>query len=179
MILNRLSLIILSLIIFTSCNLGEKLNDLATFNINNEVNFTIPSTTVIDLPINIQTPDISSSSEQSFENNNTRANLVENVNLSSLKLTITSPNARTFSFLKSIQIYINNDEQGETLLAEKQDIPTDIDNILELDATKANLDEYIKKSSYSLRYIVTTRETVNSATDVQAAMVFEVKAKLL
>lgn len=177
--INSISIIILSCILFTACNIGDKLDELATFNISNEVNFTVPSSTVIDLPVNLQTPDVSSSSEQSFENNNTRADLVENVNLSSLNLTITNPDTRTFSFLKSIEIYIINDEQGETLLADKQEVPTDIGSILELDVTGANLDDYIKKSSYSLRYNVVIRETVNSDTDINAAMVFEVKAKIL
>ncbi len=177
--MNKLSIIILSFIILTSCNLGEKLDELATFTITNEVNFSVPSSTVVDLPVNLRTPDVSSSSEQSFENNNTRADLVENVNLSSLNLTITSPDTRTFSFIKSIEIYISNDEQGETLIAEMQDIPTNVGSNLALEATGANLDEYIKKSTYSLRYRVVTRETVNSATDIKAAMAFEVKAKIL
>lgn len=176
---NGISVIIFSLVILGSCNIREKLDELTTFNISNEVNFTIPSSTIINLPLNLQTPDVSSSSKQSFENNNTRTNLVENVNLNSLNLTITSPDTRTFSFLRSIEIYISNDEQGETLLAEKQEIPTDIDNNLVLDVTGANLDEYIKKSNYSLRYNVIIRESVNSATDINAAMIFEVKAKIL
>ncbi|WP_375578787.1 hypothetical protein ABWH96_17435 [Marivirga tractuosa] len=172
-------LIITGLLIISSCNLQEKIDDITTFNIRNSAEFTIPSSSVINLPIDIGTPDVNTSSEQSFENNNTRADLVENVNLSELTLSITNPNDRTFSFVKSIEIYISNDSEGATLIAEIQDIPEDVGNELEMETTGASLDEYIKEDRYDLQFEVVTRETVNSDTDLKADMVFEVRAKTL
>ncbi|MBK6266434.1 hypothetical protein JKA74_15420 [Marivirga sp. S37H4] len=175
----RFFLYFILLFMLTACNLDEKIKDVTTFNITNNVNFSIPSSAVVDLPVDLNTPDVSSSSQQSFENNNTRADLVENANLKELTLTITSPEARTFKFLRSVKIYISNDTKGETLLAEKNEIPTDIGSILELETTGANLDEYIKESTYDLRYDVVIRESVNSTTEINAKMVFEVRAKIL
>lgn len=172
-------LVIATFLIFTGCNLQEKIDDITTFEINNSVNFSIPSASGINLPIDLGTPDINTSSQQSFENNNTRADLVENVNLSELKLTINNPNDRTFSFLKSLKIYISNDTDGATLIAEIQDIPEDIGNTLDLETTGTSLDEYIKKDTYTLEFEAVTRETTNSSTDIKAEMVFEVRAKVL
>lgn len=170
---------ITAFLLFTSCNIQEKIDEIATFNINNSVEFTVPSSSGINLPIDIGTPDINSSSQQSFENNNTRADLVENVSLNELTLTITNPNDRTFSFIKSLEIYISNDSEGSTLLAEYQNIPEDIGNELEMETTGANLDEYIKEDTYDLKYEVVIRESVNSDTDIRSDMVFEVRAKTL
>jgi hypothetical protein len=172
-------LLISTFLFFTACNLQEKIDEITTFKINNSASFTVPSSSGINLPIDIGTPDVNSSSQQSFENNNTRADLVENVSLSELTLTITNPNDRTFSFIKSLEIYISNDTEGSTLLAEYQDVPEDIGNELVMETTGANLDEYLKEDSYDLKFEVVTRESVNSDTDIRSDMVFEVRAKTL
>lgn len=172
-------ILISAFLFFSSCDIQESIDNITTFNINNSAEFTVPSSAGVNLPIDLGTPDVSTSSQQSFENNNTRAALVENVNLSELTLTITSPNDRTFSFLKSLEIYISNDSEGSTLIAEIQDVPENVGSELELETTGANLDEYIKEDSYDLQYEVVTRETINSDTDIQSNMVFEVRAKVL
>ncbi len=170
---------ITTFLLFTSCNIQEKIDEIATFNINNSVEFTVPSSSLVDVPIDVGTPDINTSSQQTFDNNNTRADLVENVNLSELTLTIASPNDRTFSFLKSLKIYISNNSDGSALLAEIQDIPENVGSTLDLETTGTNLDEYIKKDSYNLEFEAVTRETTNSKTEIKAEMVFEVRAKVL
>ncbi|ADR21439.1 hypothetical protein MATR_09320 [Marivirga tractuosa] len=170
---------ITAFLFFSSCDIQEKLDKIATFDIRNSAEFTVPSASGINIPLDFPTPDINTSSEQSFENNNTSANLVENVNLTDLKLTITSPDGRTFSFLKSLEIYIHNNSEGSTLIAEIQDIPDNVGSVLDLQTTEANLDEYIKEDSYSLQFEAVTDETTNSETDISAEMIFEVKAKIL
>lgn len=167
------------LLLFTGCNLQEKIDEITTFDIKNSVEFTVPSSSLVDVPIDVGTPDINTSSQQTFENNNTRADLVENVNLSELTLTITSPNDRTFSFLKSLKINISNDSEGSTLIAEIKDIPENVGSTLELETTGTSLDEYIKKDTYNLEFEAVTNETTNSETDITADMVFEVRAKIL
>ena len=172
-------ILITTFIFFCGCDIQEKIDKITTFNINNSANLTVPSATGINLPLDIATPDIDTSSKQSFENNNTRADLVENVNLTELTLTITNPNDRTFSFLKSLEIYISNGSDGPTLIAEIQDIPENVGGELQMETTGASLDEYVKADSYSLEFEAVTDETTNSETDITADMVFEVKAKVL
>jgi ABC-type Fe3+-hydroxamate transport system substrate-binding protein len=172
---------ILSLFIFvltSGCNLKEKLEEITTFNITNRANFSVPSSSPLGDLLNLNTPNIESSSQQSFENNNTRADLVKEVRLTDLTLTITDPADEDFSFLQEMRIYISNESAGETLLAEKTDIPDNIGNTLTLDATGEQLDAYIKESSYDLRYELVTDET-NPSMDMQAEMVFQVRADVL
>jgi hypothetical protein len=172
-------LLIIGFLLFTGCDIQEKLDEIATFNISNSADFTVPSASAINLPIDVATPDVNTSSQQSFENNNTRADLVENVSLTDLTLIITDPDDRTFSFLKSLEIYISNDSEGSTLLAEIQDIPETVGKELQLETTGANLDEYITEDSYSLEFKAVTDKTTNSDTDFTADMVFEVRAAVL
>jgi hypothetical protein len=165
--------------ILSSCKIKDKINEALTFDFTQNTSFTLPSSSIIDLPIDIGTPDINSSSQQAFDNNNTSARLVERIVLSSLDLTITSPDDRTFAFLKSIKIYIRTNDNNEILLAEKQNSAENTGSTISLDTTGENIKTYVAADSFSLRYEVITQKTTNSKTDITAAMVFTVNAKVL
>ena len=89
----------------------KKTHDLFTFDVNDTSNFTIESQYGINLPFSVPTPDINTSSEKEFENNNTKASLVKEIILKKLTLTITSPDGETFKFLKNITLYISADDE--------------------------------------------------------------------
>ncbi|HOA38728.1 MAG TPA: hypothetical protein PKJ36_10015, partial [Flavihumibacter sp.] len=96
---------LVAIIVFGAC---EKIKDLLNFSIANESSFTVSSTTPINSPYTINTPDVTTNSSQEFENNNTNAKLVKEVKLKSLTLTITNPSQQNFNFLKTIRIYISS-----------------------------------------------------------------------
>ena len=135
----------------------------------------IENTMAIGLPLDIPTPDVSSDSEQQFENNNTNANLVKDVKLQELKLTITQPSGKSFSFLKTIRIFISTTAENEIELASLQNI-TSTGSIIELTPTQEKLDVYAKAPSYNLRTEVTTDEALTQSVDVQVDLKFRVTA---
>ena len=159
--------------LITSC---KKVEDLLTFKVHDSSSFTIPSITGIDSPVSIPVPPVESNSQQTFENNNTAASLVKNVVLENLTLTITDPAAKTFQFLKSIKIYISADGEQEILLAHKDNIPAEINSVLEMDPEGNKLDPYIKKDTYNLRTVVEVKEIPGQDVTVRADMVLRVTA---
>lgn len=170
--LQSLSLyLLLSLFIF-SCDAVDKL---LTFTIDDEVSFTIASNFPLNIASGIVTPDVKTNASQEFKNNNTNANLVKDVRLKELKLTITSPANKTFSFLKSIHIYISTDANDEIELAYLDNINATANSIA-LTTTSEKLDKYIKGSSYKLRTVVVTKETSTSDVTIKSNMKFEVTA---
>lgn len=58
----------------------------------------IPSSSGLNLPFDLFTPEITTNSESTFGVQNTQKELVETVNLTSLVLTITSPSSQRFDF---------------------------------------------------------------------------------
>jgi len=156
----------------------DKIDELLTFYINHDANFTIESTVPLNLPINIATPDITTNSSQNFENNNTRSDLVKDIKLNDLKLTITDPPGENFNFLKSVYVYISTNSSTETTLAYIDDIPMNV-TLVELIPTESSLDEYVKASSYKLRTRIVTRQTLTESVDVKIDMEFKVTAKPL
>jgi hypothetical protein len=164
-------LAILTLFII-SCN---EIDKLLTFTISNEVTFKINSGLAINTPFEVATPDVTTNSSSEFKNNNTNADLVKDVKLQELKLSITNPTDKTFSFIKSVHLYISTTADNEIELAFLDDINATT-NTINLTCTSQKLDKYIKASSYKIRTKVTTRETLTKEVEVKANMKFKVTA---
>ncbi|MEA4936976.1 MAG: hypothetical protein VB102_10080 [Paludibacter sp.] len=168
-------LLICILITGFSC---EQINDLLTFNVKSSTSITIPASSPLSLPFEMMTPEIQTGSSQDFENNNTRADLVKDVKLEELKMTITAPEGKTFSFLKSIQIYISAENKDEILLASAENISS-ATNTISLATTQEKLDEYIKANGYRLRTKTVTRETLTRDVTIKIDMKYKVTADVL
>ncbi len=148
------------------------------FLISNQADFRIESSSPLNLPFEMGTPDVTTNSSQEFQNNNTASNLIKEVKLEELKLTITSPSGKTFSFLKSVQIFISTNSSDEIELASLDNIATTATSI-SLTTSTQNLDQYVKASNYKLRTRVVTKETLTQAVDIRAAIKFRIKASPL
>lgn len=167
----------IALILFLSLFLNScsTVDDLLSFNISNETSIQIKSNLPINLPSEIITPDVTTNSSAEFANNKTKANLVKDVKLKSLKLTITNPADKTFTFLKSIHLYISTTDSDEIELAYLDNISSTT-NMIDLICTDKRLDQYIKADKYKLRTQVTLKETLTKDVTVKADMKFRVTA---
>jgi hypothetical protein len=155
-----------------SCSVVDQL---LTFTISNQTTFTIPSGLPVGIAVPFVTPDITTNSSAEFENNNTKANLVKDVRLKELTVTITDPANKNFSFLKSIHLYISTDANDEIELAYKDDINS-TSNTLTLTPTAEKLDKYIKAPSFKLRTEAVIKESITQNITVKADMKFRVTA---
>lgn len=171
MSLRKVFLTGLSVVLIWSC---DEVDRLLTFKIKDTTTIRIEGATPINLPLEIPTPAVTSNSRQQFEANDTRADLVKDVRLEHAKLTITSPEGKTFGFLKSIRIFISAPGQSETELATLENVPQT--ETIELMPTSQKLDSYVKASSYDLRTEITTDETLTQSVDVHVDLTFQVTA---
>ncbi|RTY77972.1 hypothetical protein EKM05_13675 [Flavobacterium sp. GSP27] len=158
--------------IIISCNV---IDDLLTFSIDNQTTVTIPSGFPVNTSLELVTPDVPSNSSTAFENNNTNAELVKDVKLKEMKLTVTNPANKSFSFLKSIHIYISTNDSDEIELAFLDDINA-TSNTLSLTCTTEKLDKYVKASSFKLRTKAITKEAITQDISIKADMKFQVTA---
>ncbi len=164
------TLIILSL---TSCFLFKKQ---ITFYVNDTVETTIPATLNIDLPFNIPIPPVSTSATQEFENKHTAPDLLQEVSLVNLTMTITNPANEDFSFLKDIYVYIQkSDGSDEQLIAYATDINSSSQSI-SLTCTGENLVPYLQDTSYKLRLKVKAKEILTHDVDITISLKFKITA---
>ena len=159
-------------VFITSC---DAVDDLLSFNISNSTSIKIQSNLPINLPSEIITPDVTTNSSAEFKNNKTKADLVKDVKIRSLKLTISDPSDKTFTFLKSIHLYISTTDSDEIELAYQDNINS-TSNTIDLICTDARLDQYIKADKYKIRTKVTLKETLSKDVTVKAEMKFRVTA---
>ena len=166
--------LILSFMMF-SC---EKVDKLTQFNMNFDSEITIPATFGINIPVDIWTPDIPTNSTTTFESNNTTKDLIEQIVLKKMEMTIKTEGA-SWDFLKSIEIYISANGVEEIMIAWLNDIPQNGLTKIDLNTSSQDLKEYIKADSYKLRTKTITRQIISKDTDVKIRSTFFVDAKIL
>lgn len=154
----------------------KKMRPEKEFTIGYTAQFQISSTIGVNTPVDIPTPDVTTNSTTVFENNDTRSEWIEEITLRHLNLEITAPPGETFSFLKSITLFISADGLGELELASKSNISSDASRI-ELDVSTSDFSEYIKKDTYSIRTELVTDEAILQDVDVKMDLGFKVRAR--
>ncbi|MBF9255510.1 hypothetical protein I2I11_19585 [Pontibacter sp. 172403-2] len=153
----------------------DAIDDLLTFYINHDETITIASNFPVGQLVPLTPVTVTTNSEESFKNNKTRAELVKDVTLDKLTLTITDPQGGNFDFLKRIELYISSDNKPEVKLAGLDAVPQNVSQI-ELQSTNAELDEYIKSDSYTIRTEAVLAKPVSSDITIKADMRFKATA---
>ena len=156
----------------------EKVNEFTQFEMEYKQTVTIPASSGIDLPINLTTPEQETNASSTFESNDTRKDLIEEIKLITLSLTVLNPSDADFSFLKEIEIFLDAEGLDEERIAWRENIPDDVGSMLDLEVSDQDLQEYIKKSNYTLRVRTVTEEALNEDHDIEVRSVFFVDAKL-
>lgn len=165
------------LITATGCKAIDKLTQ---FDVDYNSSLTYSASgLLINVPLEIVSPPVTTNAEEEFAVNDTRKDLIESIKLTQATLTITSPQGETFSFLKDIDVYLVADGLPEVLVAHKNDIPNTVGAQISLDLESVELKEYIKKEAFRLKVTSTTDETIVSDVQVDIYTKFFVDAKIL
>jgi len=118
------------------------------------------------------------SQQQDFKNNEQHKDHIDSVRTSVLTLSISKPAGGTFSFLDSIQFYVQlpNNEASKKVFAHKDHVPHDA-TTFNLDLDDVDLAEYVKADSMSIT-TSTTGRTPNADTTIDVKVVFDVTVHL-
>ncbi|MBC6697431.1 hypothetical protein [Hymenobacter sp. BT190] len=162
---------LLALLVGSGC---KKVNELLTFEISDSQNIKIPASGLVTPPF-ISPIAVPARSQENFKNNNTSADLVKDVSLTKLTLTITDPAAENFNFLRSIKISIGTDQNDKVPLAALDNVPMGVSSI-ELQSSNTKLDKYLKAPSYTLYTEVTLRGNVARELTLRSDSKFKVTA---
>ncbi|MGJ5640640.1 hypothetical protein [Formosa sp. S-31] len=168
--------IIILCICFTSC---DTLDELTKFNISYDEQVSIPTASPIDLPFNISTPKINTNSDSKFNSNDTAKNLVEEIQLTEFKLTLTKPDTEDLSFLETIEVYIAADDLPDTKIAWNATPIQNLSNELQLETSNEDLKAYIFKEDFYLKFKFSTDELLTQEHDININTTFFVDAKIL
>ncbi len=169
-------LLLLITVALTSC---DAIDELTKFDLDYTTNYTIQASTIIDTPIDILTPDVTTNSEEEFESNDTRKDLIESIKLRTLTLNLNTPEDGNFNFINDITIFIRAEGLPEVAIASATDLPENGSRSVALETDNVELKEYIKADSYTLRTMTTTDGTISQDHNIDIRTVFRVDAKIL
>ena len=173
---NIIPLFSMIMLTYSSC---KEIDKLTHFYMDYTSAITIESSINIDIPFDVWTPEISTNSEETFQNKNTRTDLIEEIILTEMDMNTTSPEFQSFDFLKSVEVYIIAEGVEELKIAWYDDIPQTGLLTISLQTTDDNLEEYINKDKYRLRSRIVTRQLISASIEIEISNTFFVDAKLL
>ena len=162
---------IIPVILILSCSKG-----MVTFTVEDSVETTIENVFPISIPFNIPIPAITTTATQEYENNKTTPELIEEVLLSELKVSLVNSSNEDFSMLKSIHIFIiKTDDSNRQEVAYLDDIDSQSD-VLNLNSLDTNLVEYLRGESYKIEVVAELKEIVTHNIDLKIDLKFKVTA---
>lgn len=170
---------ILFILIFTffGCKL---IDELTHFDIDYNYTFTLQSYGGINLDnLDIKSNDVDNSTESTFQNNDTRKDLVERATLKKMDVTILEPVDATYGFLNKVEIFLSTDDLAEKLIAWKDNIAANESNTLKLETTSSNLRKYLISDAIKVRLKTTSSEPLTEDLLLDLKSTVEVDAKIL
>lgn len=175
--MRKTPLIILITIVFLgSC---EILSELTQFDLPYETSVSVPVILASDSILNIETPSINTGISSAMSKYNTSLDLIEEITLDTLTLTLTDPEGGDFGFLESIAISITAEGQDTIQLAAEAAVPEGAGAVLELETASEDLQNYIKLDNFKMMFSIATDENVLEAQEITMRMVVHIDAKVL
>lgn len=172
------SIILLLILTFYGC---KAIDELTHFDIDYHYTFTLPAIGgAVNLDnLNIASPDLENSTESTFENNDTRKDLVEEAILKKFSVTILEPIDADYSFLNKVEIFLSTATLDEKLIAWKDNISENDGNKLDLETTSSNLRKYLISDEIRVRLKTTSSEPLTEDLLLDLKAVVDVDAKIL
>ncbi|MFM7021816.1 MAG: hypothetical protein ACKOXB_02475 [Flavobacteriales bacterium] len=157
----------------------KKLDKFTQFNMDYTTSVVIPASNTIGLPLDLTSSDMTTNSESTFQNNDTRKDKIEEVRLTKMTATVSSPTGADMSFLKSVELFVKADGLEEKKVAWHDNVPDNVGTTLNLYVTDDDLKDYIKKEKISIRIKATTDKETYQDYTIDIYSLFRVNAKIL
>ncbi len=166
-----------SLLIFCGC---KAIDELTHFDIDYNYTFTLPSFGGLNLDnLDIESNNLTNENESTFENYDTRKDLVESAYLKKFNVTIVEPVDENFTFITKVEIFVEAEGLAEKLIAWKHNIPENVGNYLDLETTTHNLRKYLISDAIRVRLRTESSKPLTQDLLIDLRSTVEVDAKIL
>jgi hypothetical protein len=170
--------VVFSLLLFATMISCKVVDQFTKFNLAIKDTITINPTLAINVPFDIPTLPIPLNTTSTFELNNTHKDLIEEIYLSELKMTIIRPEGEDFSILKSIEIYIQAAGLEKQKIAWLDSISSTATSI-KLNVSNSDLKDYILKDNIELIAKTVTDEINTREYKIAINVKFLINARIL
>ena len=157
-----------------SCSELETLT--ATFKMNHTADITILGLQQAKTPFDLKLLPITILSEAQFYDTNVQA--VREIYIEKASVRIKSPGDRNLSFLQSLHVFIVQDGLPTRLLAFQDSIGNEAGQVIDLETSTEDFNEYIKNEGYTLQFRTITDSVISDDIDLTVESRFLIVADL-
>lgn len=181
----KTKLFLISLFVFLIMSSCKKLDEFTKFHLKYDTEYVLPlvlstNGVLITYPEPLK---FATNSDAFFEENNTSADLIEEVHIDEAYLEVKESETINFSFLNEVQFWLIDEENSvvkDSVLLASKVLDESIDTQkLDLDVTDKDLSQYITKDSLSFKIKLETDENIFEEIKLNIHTDFEVNAKIL
>lgn len=175
----RQTISLLCLVLLLSNTGCKQIDKLTQFDYVLESECTVPGSFGVQTPFTLFTPEMQTNYESVFESENTRKDLVEEIRLKKVTLTLKSPAGADFNFLNKIYVYLKDASGNEQIIASKDPVPADGSQVLEMDTEPGDIKDLLMQDKVTIKISTTTDEVITQDHVIGIRSVFFVDAKIL
>ena len=174
--LKYLSIVVLSIILFTNCKL---IDGWTQFEVDYSSTVTLPQDLDINKSEDVYPSEIEANLKTKVEDEGSSMDKIESVELTDLNLRITSPTGKDFQFLTSVALYMNAEGLDEIKVAWLDDVPATIGDAMALKTSSADLTDYLVEEVVTLRLNTVLNQGISQDYQIGIGVTFLVDAKIL
>ena len=177
--MNYLKIIIIPLIIsvlLTNCKL---IDGWTQFEVNYSSFVMLPQDMNINQSEDVYPSAIEANLKGKVEDEGSSMDKIESVELTKLKLKITSPSGKDFQFLNSVALYMTAEGMDEIKVAWNDDVPTTVGDVLSLKTSSKDLTDYLVMDVVTLRLNTVLNQGISQDYQIGINVTFLIDAKIL
>jgi len=163
-------------LLLTNCKL---IDGWTQFEVDYSSTVTLPQDLDINKSEDVYPSEIEANLKAKVEGEGSSMDKIESVELTDLKLKITSPTGKDFKFLSSVALYMDADGLDEIKVAWLDEIPATIEDAMALETSSKDLTDYLVKEVVTLRLNTILNEGIVQDYQIGIDVVFLVDAKVL
>jgi hypothetical protein len=157
----------------------EKFNKSTQFHIIYPERVSVSENLEMNVPVDLIIPNIETNHDFYFSANNTNFDLAQSIHYESIVFNVISPDGADFSFLKSVEVFLNVDGLPEIKVASIDEVPEAVSGTFGIDGLENNIKEYLAKDKFSLRVVITTDMLLTQKYSISILQFFLVDALVL
>ena len=167
---------ILITLLFTNCKL---IDGWTQFEVDYSSTATLPQDLDINQSEDVYPSVIEANLKAKVKNEGSSMDKVESVELTDLKLRITSPTGKNFQFLNSVALYMNAEGLDEIKVAWKDDVPATVGDALSLKTSSTDLTDYLVQEVVILRLNTVLNQRIAQDYQIGIDVTFLIDAKIM
>jgi len=175
--MKKLFIIFFSFILFfSSC---KKVDKTVSFDVSYQTDFIIDASIPLHTETTLNVDPVSTNISDVLDSKDSSVDLINQMKLTKIKLTITNPATQNFDFLSDSELYLKASGLPNIRIAWKNNMTNNLGNSIELILLSDDIKSYLKEDNVTFSLKIIKDEVTTQDVNIQADIFIKVEADLL